>query len=96
MRRARSERVLVAAAVPSVHGARRRQPEAVRKRVLACEEPEGDWDLSTPGDAKLLSKHVAMRLCRSWRDAESLADFLVGTPSGDQFDHLPLSRRNAC
>lgn len=68
----------------------RRRPEALGKRVFTREEPVGDRDLSAPGDAKFLSKHVAMRLRRSRRDAESLANFLIRAPSGDEFDDLAL------
>ena len=58
--------------------------------VFPRERPEGSGDLSPPGDAELLSKDVAVRLRRPWRDAEPDADLFIRATPGDQLDHLEL------
>lgn len=70
-------------------------PEAMRERILACEEAICDRYLSSPRDAELLAKDIAVRLRRSRGDPESLADLLVGATGGNQLDHLALAIRDA-
>jgi hypothetical protein len=49
----------------------------VSKRVVTCQKPVSDWDLPASGDAKFLAEYVAVGFCRSRRDPESLANFLI-------------------
>src|SRR5881397_2647471 len=75
---------------PSVPGCGGSRSEASRERVVAGEEPIGDGNLTPSGDPELLPKDVAMRLRRSRRDAESLADLVVREAGCDQLDNLAL------
>jgi hypothetical protein len=79
---------------PSVRRAGRRRSKAVLEWVFAGQESICDRNLSTPGDTKLLAKHIAVRLGRARGDAESFANLLVRAASRDQFDHLELPLRN--
>jgi len=87
--------VAAGAASPSapVVSACRRQTG--RQRVFAGQQSESDRDLSSPRDAELLSKRVAVGLCRPGRDAESVPDLFVRQALCDQLDHLPLPRGDA-
>lgn len=64
----------------------------MRERVLASQRAVGMRDLPSPRHAELLTKNVAVRLRRSWRDAEPLSNLLVRATGRDQLHDLPLSR----
>lgn len=63
----------------------------MRERVFAGPLAERVRDLTPARNAKLLAKHVAVRLRRSRRDAEPLSDFFVGATRCNQLDDLPLA-----
>ena len=62
----------------------------LRQGVFAREEAIGERDLPPALDAELLAEHVAVRLRGSRRDAERVAELVIGQPLGDQLDHLSL------
>src|SRR5436190_8157247 len=80
------------ARLPSAPVVGSRQREALREGVVAREETVGERDLPPARYAELLAQHVAMRLGRARRDAELLAELLVGQTLCDQPDHLQLAR----
>ena len=76
--------------VPSVPGVGVGRSEALQKRVLAGQKPIGDRNLPPARDAELLAKDVTVRLRRSRRDAQPLADLVVREARGDQLHDLTL------
>ena len=78
---------------PAGAGEKQRAPGAVRppvadgahrgfrKRVLACQDPERDRDLSAPAHTQLRAQRVRMRLRGAGRDAEPLTDLVVRAPA---------------
>src|SRR5215470_7853411 len=59
--------------------------------VVSGQRPVRDRDLPPPCHAQLLAQDVRVRLGRTGRDAEQLADFLVGAAGRDQLDDLSLA-----
>jgi len=62
--------------------------------IAASERPIRARDLATPCATELLPEYVRVRLGRSRRDAETAGDLFVGTPGGNQLDHLALPIRD--
>ena len=93
--RPRHEGFAAGASSPSapVVGSCRRQ--TVCQRVLARQQSERDWNLSTPRNAELLPEHVAVSLRRPRRDPEHEPDLVVRQTLRDQFDDLLLPRGDA-
>ena len=79
------------APLPSAPDAGHAGVEALREWVVAREGAIRGRDLPAPLHAELLPQHVAVRLRRSRRDPESLADLVVRAPCGDQLHDLPLA-----
>jgi hypothetical protein len=79
-----------AGAVPSVPAPGVFGGEALGERIFASPLAERVRDLTPTRHAKLLTKHVAVRLRRSRRDAEPLSDFFVGATRCNQLYDLPL------
>jgi hypothetical protein len=67
--------------------------EALRERVLPCEQAVSDRNVTPSRHAQLLPQHVAVRLGGPRRDAETLADFFVGEARRDELNHFLLPRR---
>jgi hypothetical protein len=76
--------------LPSAPSADRGRRELTGEGVLPRERPEGGRNLPPPRDSELLSKDVAVRLCRAGRDPEALSHFVVRAAECDQPDHLQL------
>src|SRR5215471_11215569 len=77
--------------LPSAPGAGQGRCELTREGVLSGERFERGRDLPPPRHAELLAKHVAVRLRRSGRDAETLSDLVVRAPARDQHNDLELA-----
>ena len=85
----------VARACSALLGPRPHAPESLRKLtregVLAGERLERGRNLPPPRHAELLAQHIAMRLRRSGRDAETLSDLVVRASARDQHNDLELA-----
>src|SRR5262252_7642903 len=77
--------------LPSAPGAGKSRCKLTREGVLAGERLERGRNLPPPRHAELLAQHVAMRLSRSGRDAETLSDLVVRAPARDQHNDLELA-----
>ena len=89
-----AEGVAAGAASPSAPVVGSRRLQACRQRVLSRQQPERDRNLPPSRHAQLLPQHVAMRLRRPRRDAETASDLLVRATVSDQLDHLTLPIRD--
>ena len=85
-----TEGFVTGAASPSAPIVRSRGLQSLSQRVFTRQQPESDRNLPSPGHPELLAEDVAVRLRRSWRDAEHEPHFLVGEALGDQLHHFPL------
>jgi hypothetical protein len=73
---------------PSAPGAGKGRRKLTCEGVLAGERLERGRDLPPPRHAELLAQHVAMRLGRPGRNAETLSDLVVRAPARDQHNDL--------
>src|ERR671938_59450 len=62
-------------------------------RIHAGQKPIRDGDLAPAGHAELLTQDVGMRLHRTRRDAQLLADLLIREACRDELDDLTLAVR---
>src|SRR4051794_19529555 len=76
--------------LPSAPSSGCRRCKLTGKGVFTRERPERSRNLPPPRHAELLAQHVAMRLRSPRRDAETLADLLIGAAERDEDDHLAL------
>ena len=68
--------------------------EALGEGVATGQRSVRARDLATPSATELLPKDIRVGLRRARRDAETVSDLFVGTPGGDQLDHLTLPIRD--
>src|SRR6185503_18894056 len=76
---------------PSAPGAGKGRRKLTCEGVLAGERFERGRNLPPPRHAELLAQHVAVRLGRPGRDAETLSDLFVRAPARDQRNDLELA-----